>query len=51
MMLKHPTMALEHAITGMLPHNRLGYKLAGQFRVYAGPDHPHVAQNPQPYEF
>jgi len=50
MMSKHPTRALEFAIKGMLPGNRLGRKLATQFRVYAGAEHPHQAQNPVPYE-
>ncbi len=47
---KHPERALEIAIRGMLPHNRLGRKLHGNFRVYAGSAHPHQAQQPQPYE-
>ncbi len=51
MMRKHPTRALELAIKGMLPSNRLGRKLARQFRIYAGADHPHEAQNPEPYTF
>ena len=51
LMRKHPTRALESAIRGMLPHNRLGHKLAGQFRVYAGAEHEQAAQNPKPYEF
>ncbi len=50
MMRKHPTRALELAIKGMLPGNRLGRKLATQFRVYAGGEHPHQAQQPIPYE-
>jgi large subunit ribosomal protein L13 len=50
-MEKHPTRALSLAITGMLPHNRLGRKLATNFRIYAGSEHPHVAQNPQVHEF
>ena len=50
LMGKHPTRALELAIKGMLPGNRLGRKLATQFRIYAGADHPHQAQNPVPYE-
>ena len=47
MMRKHPTRALELAIKGMLPSNRLGRKLARQFRIYAGADHPHEAQKPE----
>lgn len=46
---KHPTRAMTLAITGMLPHNRLGRALGRHLRVYAGPDHPHQAQGPQPY--
>lgn len=49
MMKKHPTRAMMLAVKGMLPHNRLGRKLARHVRVYAGPDHPHQAQEPQPY--
>jgi large subunit ribosomal protein L13 len=48
---RHPTRAMELAIKGMLPHNRLGRKLATNFRVYAGAEHPHTAQNPQPHSF
>lgn len=47
---RHPTRAMMLAIKGMLPHNRLGRSLATNVRVYAGADHPHVAQNPLPYE-
>lgn len=47
---KHPARAMELAIRGMLPHNRLGRQLATHFRVYAGAEHPHEAQNPQPYQ-
>jgi large subunit ribosomal protein L13 len=46
---KHPTRAMELAIKGMLPHNPLGRKISTHFRVYADADHPHEAQNPQPY--
>ena len=49
MVRKHPTRPMTLAITGMLPHNRLGRSIATNLRVYAGPDHPHQAQNPQPY--
>ncbi len=50
MMRKHPTRALEIAIKGMLPGNRLGRKLATQFRIYADASHPHEAQHPLPFE-
>ena len=49
MMKRHPTRAMMLAVKGMLPHNRLGRKLARHVRVYAGPEHPHQAQDPQPY--
>jgi len=49
MMKRHPTRAMTLAVKGMLPHNRLGRKLARHVRVYAGPDHPHQAQEPKPY--
>jgi len=41
---KFPTRAVERAIKGMLPHNRLGRKLFTRLKVYAGPEHPHEAQ-------
>ncbi|MGA2285578.1 MAG: 50S ribosomal protein L13 [Dehalococcoidia bacterium] len=44
MMAKHPTRVIEHAVRGMLPHNRLGAKLRGHLKVYVGPEHPHTAQ-------
>ena len=48
---KHPTRAVEKAIKGMLPKNRLGREMAGKLKVYAGPEHPHAAQAPKPYTF
>lgn len=48
MMEQRPTYVLEHAIRGMLPKNRLGRKLFTNVKVYAGPDHPHAAQKPEP---
>lgn len=50
MVSKHPTRAMTQAVTGMLPRTRLGRKLATNLRVYAGAEHPHAAQNPQPHE-
>ena len=47
---RHPAMPLELAIKGMLPKGPLGRKLAKNAKVYAGPDHPHGAQNPAPIE-
>lgn len=45
---KDPTQLLVQAIEGMLPKNPLGNGMAKKLRVYAGPDHPHQAQQPQP---
>lgn len=50
MLEKHPDRIMYEAIRGMLPHNRLGRKLSTYFRVYAGPEHPHEAQQPQRYD-
>lgn len=44
MMKTHPTRAVEHAVRGMLPHNRLGAAMARRLKVYAGEAHPHRAQ-------
>jgi large subunit ribosomal protein L13 len=45
-----PERLLEKTIKGMLPHNRLGRAMASKLKVYAGPQHPHTAQRPQPFE-
>lgn len=50
MVERFPERAMSLAIKGMLPHNRLGRKLSTNFRVYAGAEHPHVAQNPKPFD-
>ena len=47
---RHPTRAIEFAVKGMLPKNRLGRRMFKKLRVYAGSDHPHQAQNPQVLE-
>ena len=44
MMATHPTRVIEHAVKGMLPHNRLGNKMIKKLKVYAGEEHPHLAQ-------
>lgn len=49
MLAKHPTRAMMLAIQGMLPHNRLGRKLAKHVRIYAGSNHKQQAQNPKPH--
>jgi large subunit ribosomal protein L13 len=50
LLAKHPERVIEKAVWGMLPHNRMGRSLMRKLRVYAGPDHPHMAQNPKPIE-
>jgi len=47
---KHPTRVIMHAVRGMLPKNRLGRRMLKKLKVYAGPDHPHAAQQPEPLE-
>lgn len=47
---KFPTRVLETAVRGMLPKNRLGRRMFKKLKVYAGPDHPHTAQQPKPLE-
>jgi large subunit ribosomal protein L13 len=44
MLETHPDRVVQKAVKGMLPHNRLGRRLLGHLKVYAGPDHPHEAQ-------
>ncbi len=48
MLRRKPEMPMEHAVRGMLPKNRLGRKLFTNLKVYAGSDHPHAAQQPEP---
>jgi len=43
---KHPDRALQHAVRGMVMHNRLGEEIMKHLKVYAGPVHPHQAQKP-----
>jgi len=45
---KHPERLIEWAVRGMLPKTRLGDRLFLKLKVYAGPDHPHQAQQPKP---
>ena len=47
---KRPARAVQQAVKGMLPHNTLGRKVIKKLKVYAGPDHPHAAQQPVPFE-
>ena len=44
-----PERIIEKAVIGMLPRNRLGRAMGRKLKVYAGPDHPHAGQAPQPY--
>lgn len=45
-MAKHPERVIEHAVKGMLPKTTLGRAQGMKLKVYAGPEHPHAAQNP-----
>jgi len=49
MLAKKPEEVIRHAVWGMIPKNRLGRKLIKKLKVYRGPNHPHEAQQPQPY--
>ncbi len=48
LMRKHPERALQLAVEGMLPHNRLGRAMYKKLKVYTGSAHPHEAQQPKP---
>lgn len=50
MMRRHPDRIIRFAVKGMLPKNRLGRRLLKKLHVYAGPRHPHVAQQPRTVE-
>lgn len=47
---RRPEAIVERAVRGMLPKNKLGRQMARKLKVYAGPDHPHQAQQPSPLE-
>jgi large subunit ribosomal protein L13 len=47
---RDPRRAVELAVWGMLPKNRLSRQLIKKLKVYAGPEHPHTAQKPQQYQ-
>ncbi|HUS20910.1 MAG TPA: 50S ribosomal protein L13 [Aeromicrobium sp.] len=47
---KDAAKAIEKSVRGMLPKNRLGNQIIRKLKVYPGPDHPHAAQNPKPFE-
>lgn len=48
MLKKKPEEVLRHAVRGMLPKNSLGRQMLKKLKIYAGPEHPHEAQKPQP---
>ena len=48
---KHPERVVSEAVRRMLPKNKLARNMLRKLKVYAGSDHPHQAQNPQPLEF
>jgi large subunit ribosomal protein L13 len=50
LMDRHPERVIEKAVRGMLPKNSLGRSMLRKLKVYAGPDHPHQAQKPVPFE-
>ncbi len=50
LMATKPELAIEKAVKGMLPSNRLGRAMLKKLKVYAGPEHAHSAQNPQPLD-
>jgi large subunit ribosomal protein L13 len=47
MLERHPDRVIRRAVWGLVPHNRYGRKLMKKLKVYAGPDHPHEAQQPK----
>jgi large subunit ribosomal protein L13 len=50
MLERRPEEVVRKAVRGMMPRSRLGRKQLTKLKVYAGPDHPHAAQRPQPME-
>lgn len=47
---RRPTLLVERAVSGMVPHNRLGRQILKKLRVYEGPEHPHEAQKAKAFE-
>ncbi len=45
--VRHPELLVEHAVRGMIPHNKLGRQVYRKLKVYKGEEHPHAAQQPQ----
>jgi large subunit ribosomal protein L13 len=50
MLERRPTEILRRAVKGMMPKTRLARQQLRKLKIYAGPEHPHAAQNPQQYE-
>ena len=50
LLAKRPDRVVELAVRGMLPHTSLGRQMLKKLKVYGGPDHPHQAQGPVPYQ-
>lgn len=50
LLARHPERVIERAVRGMLPRNPLGRAMFKKLKVYAGPDHPHRAQQPKPLD-
>ena len=50
LMETHPERAIEIAVKGMMPRNKLSRAMLGKLKIYAGGEHPHTAQQPQPLE-
>ena len=44
---RHPELLVEHAVRGMIPHNKLGRAVYRKLKVYRGAEHPHAAQQPR----
>ena len=51
MQAKKPEEIIRHAVKGMLPEGKLGRQMFKKLHVYAGPEHKHAAQKPEPLEF
>ncbi len=47
---RNPERVVQKAVLGMIPRNKLGSVIGAKLKVYAGPNHPHAAQQPVPYE-
>lgn len=48
---KKPEEIIRHAVKGMMPKGKLGRQMFKKLKVYAGPEHPHIAQNPEEWTF